>query len=148
MTDTNTVPGIDLTEFTGTRVYISVSIPTIWPFIRVPHHGRAPGLLSPATPFTLLSSSSIESDLVAITQLPSRSGQTTDSRLVPDEQGPEARQIRRAALHRLRRAHFPLEARGRRIATALAALRAPNPFAGVDRATLKWAAEEADLEDI
>ena len=148
MTETNTVPWIEVNA-TGASVYVSaVTAASIRSFVMTPHHGKAGRLLVLTTAFTLISSPAIESDLVALTQLPSQSPQTTESRLLPDEEGPYARLIRRTALHQLRAAQLPREEREQRIAKALAALRASNPLSGVDRATWKWAAEEPDLEDI
>jgi hypothetical protein len=147
MIETSTVPGIEIIELTSTSVTVfAATAPTIRAFLIAPHHGKAVGLLALTTAFTFLSSHAVEND--ALTQLLSRSPQVTESRLLPDEDGPDARQIRRAALYRLRAALFPREDREQRIRRALAALHATNPLAGVDRATWKWAAEEVDLEDI
>ena len=149
MSETNTVPAIEVDELTGTSVFVSAATaPTVRSFVMVPHHGKADRFLLLATALTLISSPAIESDLITFSQLPSRSAQATESRLLPDEEGRDARQIRRAALYRLSAAQFPREERELRIAKALAALHAPNSLTGVDRATWKWAAEEADLEDI
>jgi hypothetical protein len=148
MTETNTVPGIEVNELTGSSVLVfAATAPTVRSFVMVRHQGRGSSLL-PAAALMLTSSAAIESDLTAFSQAPLRSAQTTESRLLPDEEGPDARQIRRLTLYRLRSAQFPQEERNRRIARALATLHSPNPLTGVDRATWKWAAEEADLEDL
>jgi hypothetical protein len=148
MMDTNTVPGIEANALTRPSVYVSATTaPTIEPFIRVPHHGFG-GLLIMTATLSFMSNPSVESDLVAFTELRARSPQVTESRILADGEGPEAQQVRRAALYRLRAMQFPQEEREQRIAKALAALHAPNPLSGVDRATWKWAAEDVDLEDI
>jgi hypothetical protein len=149
MTETNTVAGIEVKVLTSTSVYVpATSAPTVASFVIAPRHGIRGGLLALATAATFMSSPSVESDLGALTQLRLRSPQATESRLLPDEEGAEARELRRAALYRLRAAQFPPEGREQRITNALAALHASNPLSGVDRAIWKWAAEDIDLEEV
>lgn len=149
MTETNTVPGIDANKVTTTSVFVPAdTASTIRPYALVPHHGKTGYFLRLTAALTLTSSPAVESDLVAFSLLSLRSTQATESRLLPDEEGPDARRIQMARLYRLRAAQFPREEREQRIARALTTLHAANPLAGVDRATWKWAAEEVDLEDV
>lgn len=147
MTEVNTVPAIEANELTGPSVGVHAAVaPTIREFAIAPY--KAGGLLFLTTALTLTSSAAVVSDVTALSLLFSRSTQTTESRLLGDEEGPGAKRIQRAILYRLRAAQFPRDEREQRIAKALATLRAANPLAGADRATWKWAAEEVDLEDV
>lgn len=148
MTETATVPGVERYPLTDASVYVgTITSRAAEPLLVAPHHGSFRLLLIGAA-VSLTSNEVVESDLLAFTELRARSSQVTDSRIVADDEGPEARQVRRAALYRLRAEQLRPEERVQRIIKALAALHAPNPLPRVDRAIWKWAAEDPDLEDL
>jgi hypothetical protein len=59
-----------------------------------------------------------------------------------------SKDIAKAKLAKLMVKHFTPEGRKERIAKALQILQAPTPRFALDRETLKWIAEDADLEDL
>ena len=52
----------------------------------------------------------------------------------------------KAKLAKLKAKHFAPESRKERVAKALQILEAPTPSFSLDRETLKWIAEDAELE--
>jgi hypothetical protein len=146
MIETNTIAEIGATSLAGTSVEMSTTTAPTVRSLAVPHHGMRGGILLLTA--TLLSAPSIKSDVGELTRSRLLSSQVTESRVLADEGGPDARQLRRAALYRMKATQLPPEQRERRIAKALAILNTPNPISGLDRETWKWVAEEASLEDI